>query len=171
MTDPAFNSEKPSHPWSELSLREDKIIHSKAPKPETEYLCTPAVSIVGKKEVLVDVDGGRTSYAFKLNASPDAAWRLFFDKHLADLPDGINRSDLRVEFQDDTLFLLCMPSKLEAKYAFVKDTVAKANLAYQEEKETVRLRLSETAAHAKQATAAGKNKIELVKERFDKLEL
>jgi hypothetical protein len=64
-----------------------------------------------------------------------------------------------------------MPSKLEAKYAFVKDTIARTNRAYQQEKEAVRRRLSESAARMKQDAAAGKGKIEMVKERFDKLEL
>jgi len=168
---PVSDVDKPSHPWTELSLRDDKIIHGKAPKPETEYLSTPEVSIVGKKEVLVDIDGGRTSYAFKLNTAPDAGWRHLFNKNFENVPDGINRSDLRVEFKDDTLFLLCMPSKLEAKYAFVKDTVSKTNGDYKSEKETVRRRLYETAAQSKQDSAAGKGKIQTVKERFDKLQL
>ena len=64
MSIPSSDSEKPSHPWAELSLRDDKIIYGKSPKPETEYLSTPEVTISGKKEVLVDAYGGRTSYAF-----------------------------------------------------------------------------------------------------------
>lgn len=171
MSIPPTDSEKPSHPWAELSLRGEKIIHGKAPKPETEYLSTPEVSIVGKKEVLVDVDGGRTSYAFKLNTAPDAGWRHLFDKNFEDMPEGINRSDVRVEFKDDTVFLLCMPSKLESKYAFVKDTIVRANRAYQQEKEMVRRRLTELSAEKKDEVAAGKSKVERVKERFDKLQL
>jgi hypothetical protein len=164
------NSDKPTHPWAELSLLNGQVMRGSA-KQAREYLATPEVTIAAKKEAIVDADGGRTSYAFKLNTAPDAIWRVIFEKKLEDLPTGINRSDLRVEFRDDTLFLLCMPSKLETKYAFVKESVARTNRDYQQEKQAVHQRVSREDAAKTQEQAAGKTKVEKVKERFAKLEL
>jgi hypothetical protein len=161
---------KPSHPWADLSLQEEKIVLGSG-KQQREYLTTPEVKIMDKKEAIVDADGGRTSYAFKLNTAPDAVWRGIFDRHLDDPPEGINRSDLRVQFREDTLFLLCMPSRLEAKYAFVKSAVARSNVDYQREKESVRERVTKLDTQKKQKETAGKTKVQKVKERFAKLEL
>lgn len=133
----------------------------------TEYLATPEIQIVGKKEALADIEGGRASYAFKLNAAPDVFWRHRFAKSLEDLPDSINRSDVRVEFDGDTLLLLCMPSRLEAKYQCVKANVAKTNADYQCERQRILERLQREADEK----GRGDAKVDIVKRRFERLKL
>lgn len=154
------------HPWRQLTAREDRVVQTSAGK-ESEYLATPEIRIVSKKEAVPHADGGRASYAFKLNAAPDMFWRHRFAKNLEDLPDGINRSDLRVEFDADTLLLLCMPTRLEAKYACVKANVARTNADYQRERQLVLERLRREA----DGKDEGDSKAEIVQRRFDRLEL
>ena len=174
--------DKPAHPWHELSIRDGKLVRGVASKDkektkssspaESGYLSTPEVTIVGKKEVLVDIEGGgRTSYAFKLNTAPDPMWQHLLAVQVYDVPEGINRSDIRVELREDTLFLLCMPSNLEAKYAFLKAAVARTNQEYQREKENVTRHVKETEDEKQQQATTGKTKVQIVRERFDKLEL
>lgn len=166
---PAPHRDQVTHPWRELVLREKKIIRAAPGKEGTEYLATPEVKIVGKEQVVVNTGGGRASYGFKLNTAPDIFWRHRFAKNLEHLPKGINRSDIRVEIADDSLLLLCMPSKLEDKYACVKANVARTNADYQNEKQAVRDRISHLGNERKKQ--AGRTKVDLVKERFERLEL
>ncbi len=108
-------------------VRNDKLVHTPFRKRESDYMATPEVTIVGKKEVVAGADGGRASFAFKLNTMPDMWWRYRFATNLEDPPKGVHRSAIRVDIQDDTLLLICMPTRLDAKYAFIKATIAKTN--------------------------------------------
>lgn len=160
-------AEEMTHPWTELVLRKNKIVQSNPRTREAEYLATPEVKIVGKKEAIANADGPRASYAFKLNTAPDEFWRDRFAKNLERLPEGINRTDLRVEITDDTLLLLCLPTRLDAKYACVKENVARTNADYQAERRAVIERLSRDRGQK----SAARKKIDLVRQKFDRLEI
>lgn len=169
---PAVRASKAAdqHPWRELILRDDKLFHAPPRKEEIEYLSTPAVEITGKKEVIAAADGARASYAFQLNTAPDLFWRQRFSKNLQVMPKGIHRADLRAEFQDDTLLLLCMPSRLEAKYAFVKSTIARTNADYEAEKRRVRERVAGGNGKPDRQSAATA-RVQKIRDRWDRLEL
>lgn len=152
-------------------MRDDRIIHGSDTAKESDYLATPEVRLTGKKEVIVDEDGGRSAYSFQLNTAPDAVWCGCLADIIDHPPEGIHRSDLRVEVTGDTLTLLCMPSKLETKYAFVKAAVAEANERYHAERETVRRRVAGFDAEKQEQANAEKTKTENIRERFDRLEL
>lgn len=155
-----------AHPWTQLTLRRDKIVQRDR-NEESEYLATPEVKIVGKKEVTANADGGRAAYAFKLNVAPDVLWRQRFARNLEQLPPGIHRSDIRAEITADTLVMLCMPSRLEAKYACVKANVARTNADYHRERRAVLERLRQEA----QEHQAGDRKTSLVQRKFEQLRL
>jgi hypothetical protein len=154
-----------------LSLRDDHIVWNSGTSGQADYLATPQVRITAKKEALVDVEGGRSSYLFQLNTAPDAVWRECLAEVIDNPPAGIHRADLRVEVTHARLTLRCMPSKLETKFAFVKAAVSETNELYREEKETVRRRVAEFDAQKQQAATAQKTRSESIRERFDRLEL
>ena len=160
-----------SHHWKELTLRNGTVMSAAPGKAEAEYLATPEVKIVGKKDAVPERDDPRVAFFLQLNCAPDPIWQKLFASNLEDVPPGIIRPELKVEFQDNQLRLVCLASHLERIYPFIKSTVEETNTDYQQEKESVLQHVTAAEAHKHPPVPLAGPKSEIARDKFSQLEL
>jgi hypothetical protein len=159
------------HAWKELALSEGKVWRKTPGKPDAEYLATPAIEIVAKKQAVPEREDPRVAFHFELNAAPDPIWQQLFSSNLEQIPTGVVRSEITVTFHEKQMRLLCLASHLERIYPFVKVTIAKTNSDYEAEKPIVLAHLQTAERYKQSAKLEPATKTELAQEKLTQLDL